>query len=319
MKSLSTHLFLLLISISVFSSCKNEKKVDAIDTIIVEKVEEKPTNSIHIVTRAMEFQMQDTIPSGWNTFTYKNLSNETHFVVFEKYPEGITIDSTKAQVFPVFQKGLDLINEGKNEEGFAAFNALPAWFFNVEFTGGIGLVSPQNTAISTIKLDPGRYLIECYVKMKNGTFHSVMGMYKEIIVSTNVSSIQEPKATVQVTISAEKGITCKPTISSGEHLFKIHFTDQKTHENFVGHDVNLVRLSNNADVDELEAWMNWANPKGLIDPAPENITFIGGVQEMAAGKSGYFNANLKPGKYALISEVPDTREKGLYKEFEVKD
>jgi hypothetical protein len=296
--------------------CKTENKNE---TKIENQSETFNNETISIITRGMEFQMVDTIPSGWNTFKYENLSNETHFVVFEKYPEGKTIDSTESQVFPVFDKGMDLINEGNMEEGFAAFNSLPAWFFNVEFTGGVGLVSPKEKAVSTINLDSGRYLIECYVKMKNGKFHSVMGMYKEIIVSDNSSDIAEPNATVEVNISSEKGIEFDPGIGSGEHIFKVNYIDQITHENFVGHDVHLVKLSRNANLDALETWMNWANPKGFIDPAPNGITFLGGMQEMAAGKSGYFKVNLKSGNYALISEVPNSKSKNMLKLFEVID
>lgn len=301
------------------SGCKFDKENDQIkkETPEFEEVLEKPSSIIDIVTRHMEFQTVDTISSGWNTFKYHNLSNETHFVLFEKYPEGKTIDSTKAQVFPVFDKGMDLINAGKNEEGFEAFNNLPPWFFNVEFAGGVGLVSPKETAVSTIKLDPGRYLIECYVKMKNGKFHSVMGMYKEIIVSRNISAIEEPKATLEVLVSAEKGIVFIPKVTSGEHVFKINFVDQKTHEHFLGHDVHLVKLSNDYNFDELEAWMNWVSPNGFIDPAPDGVMFLGGMQEMPVGKTGYFEANLKQGTYALISEVPNAISKGLFKRFEV--
>ena len=39
--------------------------------------------------------------------------------------------------------------------------------------------------------------------------------------------------------------------------------------------------------------MNWANPKGLIEPAPIAVTFIGGVNDMPEGNKGYFTANLK--------------------------
>jgi hypothetical protein len=40
---------------------------------------------------------------------------------------------------------------------------------------------------------------------------------------------------------------------------------------------------------------------------------------MPAGNTGYFYADLKLGKYAFIAEVPNSRDKGLLKEFEVKD
>lgn len=309
-------LTLLAFILCLNQSCKDNQKENTEENKPDTTSLQEPS-SISIITRGMEFQMNDTIPSGWNTFKYENLSNETHFVVFEKYPEGITIDSTKAQVFPVFDKGMDLINEGKSEEGFSAFNSLPAWFFNVVFKGGTGLISPKGTAVSTINLDPGRYLIECYVKMPNGKFHSVMGMYKEIIVTDLSSNTEQPSPTVEVDISAEKGIVFNPDIRTGEHTFKVKFVDQKLHENFVGHDVHLVKLSENTNLEELEQWMNWANPKGLMTPSPAGVDFMGGMQEMPAGNAGYFTANLSKGNYALISEVPSAKSKNMLKTFEV--
>ena len=63
--------------------------------------------------------------------------------------------------------------------------------------------------------------------------------------------------------------------------------------------------------------MNWADPKGLIEPAPSTITFLGGVNDMPAESRGYFVATLEPGKYALISEVPETIRKKMLKTFVV--
>lgn len=269
---------------------------------------------------AMEFNGPDSIASGWNTFRYKNYANETHFMAFVKYPDGKNIDSTKAQVFPIFDQGMDLINEGKPEEGYKIFDKLPVWFFDVVFVGGVGLVSPKEQAISTIYLEPGRYLIECYVKMPNGKFHSVMGMYKEIIVTDDKSMGKEPsEETINDDLSSENGFVFNPDIRTGEHLIKVNFKDQKLHEHFLGHDIHLVKLSENANLEELEKWMNWADPKGLITPSPMGVTFLGGMQEMVAGNSGYFEIKLIKGKYAFISEVPSAKSKNLLKVFEVLD
>lgn len=65
--------------------------------------------------------------------------------------------------------------------------------------------------------------------------------------------------------------------------------------------------------------MNWADPKGLISPQPKGIIFLGGVNDMPAGSTGYFTADLSPGKYAFISEVPNALSKGLLKTFEVAE
>ncbi len=61
--------------------------------------------------------------------------------------------------------------------------------------------------------------------------------------------------------------------------------------------------------------MNWADPKGLIEPAPAGITFMGGTNDMPAGSKGYFHAELEPGNYVLISEVPAPSTKNMMKTF----
>lgn len=281
--------------------------------------DKKKDHVIEIVTEVMDFQSVDTIPSGWNTFNYINKSNETHFFLLDKYPAGKTLEDAEKEVIPPFQNGMDLINEGNDEEGFAEFNKLPAWFFEVVFSGGSGLVSPKNSSLTTIKLEPGYYIMECYVKMANGTFHNAMGMAKALIVTEEDSGHLPPEASVEMTISSTEGIIINVPIASGLQTFSIYFKDQITHENFVGHDLNLVKFSDDANLEALESWMNWADPKGLITPAPDGVTFLGGVNDLPEGTTGYFEVNLEPGNYAWISEVPNAASKNMLKTFSVED
>lgn len=287
----------------------------------VEKVEEKVNSEaiITIVTNNMDFQMEDSIQAGWTTFIYHNKSDETHFFLIDKYPEGKTIDHMKKEVGPVFEKGMDLINEGKQQKGFDAFNELPKWFYEVVFVGGSGLLSPKQSSITTVNLQPGNYILECYVKMPNGKFHSNMGMVKPLVVKSEFNKHKTPEATVSIKLSSTNGIILQDVIRSGKQIFKIEFEDQKVYGNFVGHDINLVKISDQADIEQLEAWMNWADPKGLITPAPEGFTFLGGLNDLPAGSTGFFEADLSLGNYALISEVPSANEKNLLKTFTISD
>ena len=305
---------ILLISVSfiflLIQSCKNDKKQAQPNSVEVEK-----ENVIEIITENMDFQMPDTITSGWNTFRYKNLSPQTHFFLVDKYPEGKTSEDAENLVAPVFDSAMKLITEGKTEEGFAEFSNLPEWFSEVVFVGGSGLLSPGKVGETVLNLKPGKYIIECYVKMSNGVFHTSMGMTKDIVVTKTDSGNKELKGDIEIIISSADGIVFNDSISSGKHIFSVYYKDQTVHENFVGHDINLVKLNENADLKELENWMNWADPKGLIEPAPSTITFLGGVNDMPAENRGYFVATLEPGKYALISEVPETIRKNMLKTF----
>jgi uncharacterized membrane protein YwzB len=308
------HFLIISILFLSFQSCRTDNKHKN-----NEQAKLKKDNVIEIITEAMDFQTVNEILSGWHTFRYINKSDEAHFFLLNKYPEGKTIKDGEHEVSTVFQKGMDLINEGKSEEGFLEFNKLPAWFFEVVYSGGSGLVSPGQTSETTIKLDPGYYVIECYVKMANGKFHSAMGMVKELVITKNSTPNFELTPDIKISISSTEGIVYNDTISKGKQIFSVHFKDQIAHENFVGHDVNLVKLSENANLEALEKWMNWADPKGLITPVPEGITFLGGVNDMSAGSTGYFTVTLESGNYAMIAEVPNSLSKNMLKTFVVSE
>ena len=64
--------------------------------------------------------------------------------------------------------------EGKGEEAGAEFAKLPEWFGEVQFLGGSGIISPGVTSMTTLYLESGYYVFECYMKMKGGIFHSAM-------------------------------------------------------------------------------------------------------------------------------------------------
>ncbi len=302
----------VLSSMLFMQSCKSgiEEPQDEIVTAGNESV-------IEIVSEDMDFQMPDTITTGWNTFRYKNLSSQTHFFLVDKYPDGKTSDDAEKLVAPVFDSAMKLIMEGKTEEGFAEFANLPEWFGEVVFVGGSGLLTPNQTGETTLNLKPGKYIVECYVKMANGVFHTSMGMTKDLVVSDVDSGNMAPTANTDITVSSTDGIVFSDSIRSGSHTFSVTYKDQIVHENFVGHDVNLVKLGENASLEELENWMNWADPKGLIVPAPNGVTFMGGVNDMPEGNVGYFTASMEPGNYALISEVPNALSKNMLKTFVV--
>lgn len=282
---------------------------------------DEPENNdiIEVITNIMDFQSVDTIPSGWTTFKYINKSNEPHFFLLEKYPENKFLEDGQKEIFPVFQKGMDLINNGNSEEGFAAFSELPAWYPQIVFKGGSGLVSPKKTSLTTIKMEPGYYVMECYVKMANGTFHSVMGMEKQLIVTDENNNNPEPKADINVTLSSTKGYIIDKPIQKGNQTISVYFEDQIVHENFVGHDLNLMKIEKGVILENIENWMNWANPKGLISPAPQGITFLGGVNDMPAGSLAFLTITLDPGKYAFVAEVPNTLSKNMLVPFIVAE
>lgn len=310
------HIVAVFLIATALVGCKEKKdEKEALDKQPTVFVSPEKKGEIHVLTRSMEFITSDTLMSGWNTFVYENKSTEVHFLLLDLYPAGKTVENTKAEVLPPFDEGMKLIMEGDLENAVTAFGKLPEWFQEVKFKGGTGLISPRHTAKSTVYLDPGRYIMECYVKMFNGEWHTSHGMLKEILVVDETTELEEPLPTATLDISSTDGIVLRDSLMGGKQIIRANFLDQSVYEHFLGHDVNLVRYENGASLDSLIQWMNWMDPRGLRSPAPEGFTFLGGMNNLSAGEKGYFEVDVTPGNYVFISEVPEADKKHLMKTF----
>ncbi|MCS5490460.1 hypothetical protein [Algoriphagus limi] len=301
--------YLSILGSALLFSCSNEKKE--------EKEVEKIDPVIEVITNAMDFQMVDSISSGWNTFRYVNKSNEVHFFVLEKLPEGIRLSNYENELIPVFKEGFDFMKLGNMEEGMKVFEKIPQWFGGVVNHGGVGILSGNSTAETTLFLEPGVYAMECYIRMPDGTPHVFMGMLKEVIVKDEVSELAEPKEDYSVTISSTEGIQFLDSIPAGIVEFGVEFLDQQLYEHFAGHDVNLVKLQEGAELDSLVAWINPSDMFALSTPEPKEFIFMGGAEDMPEGKKAYFKAELSAGNYVLISEVPDAMNRKMVHPFTV--
>lgn len=318
----SINLFMGIALLVAIFSCKADQRdqhlsheISAHQVVNIE-IPELPAfgNLVEVKSTGMNFILPNEIPSGWTTFRYSNVSPVTHFMLFDKLPvvDGRQITYTDfGQIGPIFGDAMNLINEGKAESGFAEFSRLPSWFSEIIFSGGVGMVSPGETAQTTIFLEAGIYVLECYVKT-NGIFHP---MTKQVIVKESSLNHTPPVATQSLSISRQGGIQMPAKVEVGLQTIAVHFKDQGPHEHFLGHDVHLVKLEEDTDLEKLNSWMTWTTPDGLNTPAP--VKFLGGAQEMPAGGTAYITLDLKPGNYAWIAEVPDPDSKNMLKIFTV--
>lgn len=264
----------------------------------------------------------EEIPAGRTTLRLENASNVIHFALVGKMPSvdgnQKTVEDSKAEVVPVFQNIMDDINGREPRFPDAGFE-LPAWYGEVDYLGGPGLTSPGETSEVTVDLEPGTYVIECYIKMADGTFHSTEDMIEGLTVTDAASdaSTSPPAADARLSVSFDGGIQMDGALSAGDRTVEVTFADQRAHEHFLGHDVHLVRLEDGADLAALGAWMSWSDPGGLTEPAPSGVRFLGGTQEMPEGASAYLTAEFEAGDYAWIAEVPDPAGKDMLVEFSV--
>jgi len=277
--------FIVLLLITIFVSCSSQP----------------PSNDVDVTARDYHFVVSDSIPSGWTTFRFKNEGHATHFFLLTLLPDSIPFERYGKDVGSAFVTTWDSLKEGMDKANAGALlgGLLPKWYASAKLMGGAGLTAPGKTSQTTIKLLPGTYVMECYVKTEDGKFHSQLGMIRPITVTKKVSEMKEPDdADIDLTLSNNK-IESKGNLTAGTHRVAVHF---KEHPKYgLGNDVHLVKLNDNTNLDDVIQWMNWMNINGLRSPAPAE--FLGGTQEMPVGYTSYFTVNLEPGNYTWISET----------------
>lgn len=279
----------------------------------------------------------DEVPSGWTTFRFENASHSDHFVLLFRAPQS-AIDAAAAAGQPLLDHWHEAITVPFQEEFnpyvagdisyevfvgnlVGAISASAPWFFDpgAPAMGGPGLTAAGGTSETTVLLEPGTYILECYVKDADEEFHSYNGMLEMLTVTAEESGAPEPSATAELELSSTDGIGIPQDVRPGKHTFAIRFLDQTAYEHLQGHNAHLVRLTG-AEPELLGAlgdWMDWRAEGSLAFRAPEGAEFLGGTMEMGAGGTAYYTVNLKPGTYAWIAEVPEPASKNMLQVFHV--
>ncbi len=285
-----------------------------VSLLIVSCSKEPDKDVVNVTAKDFSFHSVDTIPSGWITFKFNNEGHAHHFFFLTHLPENTDIHDYINDVSPAFGTAWDSLQSGmdKAQAGALLGSLLPAWYANAKTMGGAGIIAPGRSEETTIKLEPGNYVMECYVKTEDGKFHSELGMLKPIYATKESSKNQEPSdANYDITLS-NNNIETKGEINPGKNTFAVHF---KEHPQYgLGNDVHIVRLMDNTELDSVINWMDWMNIQGLRTPAP--AVFYGGTQEMPVGYTSYFTTDLDPGRYAFISET--AHDTNMVKEFTVQ-
>jgi len=304
-----------ILSITILTSCNSKSDQKTADAKHTETVTAVNRNTpIDIVAQDFKFQVPDTLPSGWVNIHFINNGKQTHFFMLNKLPEGVTYDDYLSEIAPPFGEVWTALKDSgisKQEATNRLMASLPKWVADVHTIGGSGLIAPGGTTNITLKLIPGNYEMECYVKTPEGVFHGALGMVNHIIVSEDSTNLKPPEADIHLTLR-NHNIETNGDLSAGRHTIAVHFQDPAPFG--VGDDVHLIQVEETTNFNEVVEWMNWMNIHGLEAPAP--AIFLGGVQEMPQGSTEYFTVDLKPGHYAWIAE--SYASAGMVQQFSVE-
>jgi hypothetical protein len=238
-----------------------------------------PRNAPRVVTvEAFDFRFEApaTIPAGTVTFRLKNSGKEIHHLWIVQLTDGKTpadfMEATKVW-------GSDL--------------KMPPWAIDI---GGPNSASARRTADGTVTLQPGTYMLVCWVPSPDGVLHVMRGMIRPLRVTASGATVaEEPTPDVNLVLDDYSFVFSKP-LTAGRRVIRIENRAEQSHEAVIA---QLVKGRTMADA---VRWMN-AGQKG-----PSPVVALGGASGLAKGRHMYITADLEPGRYVLLCFIPDIKD-----------
>ncbi|MEP7327455.1 MAG: hypothetical protein ABI836_16005 [Gemmatimonadota bacterium] len=247
----------------ILSGCSKNDKNDSA---------RKPVQPPTVVVTATEyaFDAPDTIASGPTVIRLVNHGMEAHHVSMFRLDSAHTVQDMMAQ-----------------PEG-----ASPAWIVPV---GGPNAATPGDSVRATINLEPGNYVMLCFIPSADLKPHFMKGMVRPITVVAATGPVAaEPEADVVATLK-EYSFEFAPAITSGRHTIRINNAGNQDHE------MILVRLQPGKKIQD---FVNWTNT--MQGPSPGQV--INGMSGLGSGQHAFVTDNFTPGDYGLVCFVPDNKD-----------
>jgi hypothetical protein len=227
-------------------------------------------NVVTIVATDFAFAMPETLPPGLTTFRLANTGAEPHHSVLFKLAEGKTVADFQA---------------------VAMSEKTPEW---LTLPGSPAAVMPNDTSNATTMLEPGQYVLVCYVPSPDGTPHIAKGMVRPFVVAGPAPAVAaaEPQADVTVTLS-DYAFAFSTPLTAGPHTIRVENAGPQVHE------ITFERLDDGKSMQDYVAW----GQAGIKGPPPSHP--VGGLIGPTKGQHAWFTINLTAGKYLLVCYVPD--------------
>ena len=222
------------------------------------------------------FSGPDSIPAGWTRIRLVNQGQEPHHLGLLKLAEG----KTMADLLAALQAG---------------GGGPPPGLLTEE--GGPNAADPGGDSTVILNLEPGNYVMVCFIPSPDGAPHVAKGMMRPLTVTGTRTAASEPRATVTID-GADFRFDIPQEIPAGNQLVRFNNKGGQHHE------VLVVQLAPGKNVREYFDFFEGSQPPQ--GPPPGKA--LGGMSSLEANDYGYFQAQFTPGSYGLICFLPDVTD-----------
>jgi hypothetical protein len=238
--------------------------------------DESRTNAVELRGDEYAFVMPETIEGGWTTFEFANTGREMHEFALAQLGGDKTIADVR----------LYLADPESQQQ------PPPDW---VQIRAGIPTLDAGEEAALTQQLEPGRYVLLCFLDAPDGKSHIEHGMLRAFEVEGDASA-ETPEADATLTLGP--GLVA-PEIEAGERTFGLRNDDDRPSSIF------LTAFEPGKTEKDLTRW----EERGLRGPAPAR--FLGGAIDVPPQTTVYYTVRLDQGReYTLLDD-----ERGVQRVF----
>src|SRR2546430_12882741 len=186
-------------------------------------------NVVTITATDYAFGMPDTIPAGLTTFRLVNQGKELHHASLVRLGAGKSAAA--------FQAGL--------AAALQSHAPPPAW---MAFVGGPNAVTVGDTATATQVVEPGSYVLVCWIPSLDGTPHGMKGMLHPLVVTASAAPVAPaPAADVTITLTDYDFQLSQP-LTAGRHVVRVDNVGAQ------GHEVVIAALAPGKTLHDFIAW-----------------------------------------------------------------
>jgi hypothetical protein len=233
-----------------------------------------PVVTIH--AKDFSFDAPASIAPGQTTFRLVNDGQQLHHLAIIKLDKGKTFADVQAAM--------------KGPEG-----PPPAWMTAV---GGPNPAVPGGTVEATVTLEPGNYIIACFIPSPGDQMpHAMKGMVQPLTVGATGGIMQAGAAYAPTPVPdvhlvlKDYGFTLSKPLTAGKHT--IHVMNEGPQD----HEVIMIQLAPGKHVADFDDWAL----NGMKGPPPARP--VAGMSAMAKGRTAIFSDDFTPGTYAITCFV----------------
>jgi hypothetical protein len=239
-------------------------------------------NVVVIHAKDFAFTVPKSVPAGTTTFRLVNDGKQFHHLSIIQLAKG--------------KSYMDYLASLK------AGGPPPSWATDV---GGANAAAPGRSVSATLTLGAGIYVIACWIPSPGEqTPHAMKGMMSALSVVPAVIQAGAPAAEaaaaptpdLQLELSDYAFKFSKP-LTAGHHVIHVMNSAAQSHE------VLFLRLAPGKTVKDFATWAEEGKMKGPPPAQP-----INGMSALGTGRTGTFEADIKPGNYGLLCFVPDAKD-----------